>query len=168
MRSFLFIFSPRREVQGGSHFDGLALPGFALQNLGGQAALSFVFLIGIIIALIGVTLAFLTMSFLNSSYGFQASQQALAVASGGAEDALLRLVRNKDFSSPLGYCVPQGMLPCGDGAAQVTVQNPSGSNQATVISQGLLNRRTKSVQVIVSVASGTGGVQVVSWQQISF
>ncbi len=86
----------------------------------GQAALSFVFLVGIIILSIGVTVAFLAASFLNSGYGFQAGNKAMALASAGIEDALIKLVRNKDFSSVSPYSVP-----IGNDSASVTINQNS-------------------------------------------
>ena len=47
----------------------------------GQATLSLVFLVGGIVILIGVTLSVLVISLINSGYGFQAANRALARAS---------------------------------------------------------------------------------------
>jgi len=133
-----------------------------LSARGGQAALSFVFLVGAIIALIATSLAFLTISFVNSSFGFQASQRALAAASSGAADALMQLIRNKDFSDATGYGVSVG-----NGSATVTVsQNTPAIGQATIISTALVSIYQLRIRVIVSIHSLNGQVKVISWQRI--
>lgn len=125
----------------------------------GQAALSFVILIGVIIISIGATLAFLAASFLSSGYGFQAANRALAVASAGAEDGLMQLVRNKDFSAVTPYPVPIGS----DSASVTVAQNSPVSGQATVLSSATVSFRQRKIQVIVSVNGITSKVDVVSW-----
>src|SRR3990167_1538137 len=103
---------------------------YTLHPNGGQAVLSFVFLIGVIIISIGATLAFLAASFLSSGYGFQAANRALALASAGVEDGLMQLARNKDFLPEAPYSVPVG-----NDSASVTInQNTPASGQATIVS----------------------------------
>lgn len=134
-----------------------------LTNKKGQAALSFVFLIGVIIISIGATLAFLAASFLSSGYGFQAANRALAVASAGAEDGLVKLVRNKDFSAPTAYSVPVG-----SDSANVTInQNAPVSGQATIVSSATIFFRQRKVQVVAAINSTTSKVDVVSWRLLT-
>lgn len=129
---------------------------------GGQVTISLVFVIGIIIALVGVTLAFLALSFLNSGYGFQAAQKALAIASGGAEDALLRFARDKDFGAT-AYVVPLGA-----DTAQVTItKNSPQANLVTIISDATVSLHERKIQVIASVDPTNGRVNLISWQQVA-
>ncbi|MBI2623602.1 MAG: hypothetical protein HYW65_03445 [Candidatus Liptonbacteria bacterium] len=129
----------------------------------GQAALSFVFLVGSIVILVGVTLGFLASSFVNSSFGYTAAQKALTLADAGIRDAKLRLLRNKDLSSPSGYS-----MPLGDGSsAQVTVtQNSPSTGLVTVVSTATLSFHTKKIQAIFSVTSSTGQVSLVLWKEV--
>lgn len=129
----------------------------------GQAALSFVFLIGVIIISIGSTLAFLAASFLSSGYGFQAANRALAVASAGAEDGLIQLVRNKDFSATTAYSVPVGS----DSASVTVNQNAPAPGQATIVSSATVFFRQRKIQVIAAINSTTTKVDVVSWQLLT-
>ena len=132
-------------------------------KVSGQAVLSLVFLIGGIAILVGVSLAFLVTSFLSTSFGFEASQRALAVATAGAEDGMLQLIRNKSFSDIVGYSVPLG-----NNTATVTVtQNSPTVGQATVVSTAAVSGHRRRLQVIVSIDPATGQVSVVSWQQTS-
>jgi len=129
----------------------------------GQAALSFVFLIGVIVLSIGVAVAFLANSFLNSGYGYQAANRAMAVASAGAEDALMRLARNKDFSSVSSYSVPVS-----SSSASVTVnQNSPAAGQAKIVSSATVFFQQRKIQVVVSVDGTTGQISLISWQLLT-
>ncbi len=129
----------------------------------GQAALSFVFLIGVIVLSIGVAVAFLANSFLNSGYGYQAANRAMAVASAGAEDALMRLARNKDFSSVSSYSVPVGS----DSASVTVNQNSPSTGQAKIVSSATVSFQQRKFQVVVSIDSATGQVSLISWQLLT-
>jgi uncharacterized protein (UPF0333 family) len=125
----------------------------------GQAALSFVFLIGIVTLSIGVTVALLAASFLNSGYGFQAANKAMALATAGAED---ELARNKDFSSISPYSVPIDTY-----SASVTVnQDSPAAGQARIISAATSFFQQKRIQVIVSINDTTGEISITSWQPL--
>jgi uncharacterized protein (UPF0333 family) len=130
-----------------------------------QAALSMVFVIGVVVAIVTLTLAFLVISYLNSSFGFRAAQRAEAIAAGGAQDALLLLARQKEFANT-GYCLPGGgPPPCASGAALVVVQN-LGNDSVRITSQATVSYRQRTVEVLASVATSTGSVSVRSWKQI--
>ncbi len=129
----------------------------------GQAALSLVFLIGGIVLAIGISLAFVVLSFINSSYGFQAANRALAAATTGAEDALLKLVRDKDFSAASPYTISVG----GQTASVTVTQNSPATGQAKILAWATVSRYQRKIQVIAAVASSTGLVNVVSWEQVN-
>ena len=131
----------------------------------GQAALSFVFLVGSIVILIGVTLGFLASSFVSSSAGFTAAQKALSVAKAGANDGYFQLLRNKDFSSA-SYSVPGGGATLeGTTASVVVTQNSPSTGLVTITSAATISFHTKKVQMVVAVASSTGQVSLVSWRE---
>lgn len=111
--------------------------------------------------IIGATLTFVIVSFLNSTYGFRDSSQALSIAQSGLEDAAIQLARNKDFTSA-GYCVPD--LGCGAGTATVSVtQNSPAAGQATIVSYAVTNNRQRRIRAVVSVAS-SGKIDFLSWE----
>ncbi len=129
-----------------------------------QAVLSLVFLIGGIITFVSVTLAFITLSFINASSGFEKANRALAVAAAGTSDALLRLTRNKDFVSATPYTVPVDSF-----SASVTVApNTPILGEATIVSAAIVSFYERRVQAVVSVTPSTGEVQVVSLGEITF
>ena len=123
----------------------------------GQAVLPLVFLMGGLIALMALTLVFLAQSFLVSSYGFQISERAKAVAASGVYDALLRLARNKDLSGPYS-------LPLGDYSAGVTVTQLPLLGRVTITSASTISGRERNVTVIASRSSNTGQITLISWQ----
>ena len=134
----------------------------------GQTALALVFVIGGIIVLFGTTLAFLAFSFLNSTYGFQAANRASALARGGVDDAMLHLLRDKNFSSS-GYCIPAAVgLPCPTDSVYVVVtQDMPIVGQTTAYSEATVSRYRRKFEAIFSVNASTSLVKLNSSQQIS-
>jgi hypothetical protein len=127
----------------------------------GQAFLSVVLLIGAIVLVVGTTIAFITVTFIDSSYGTQASQNAEAAAAGGVNDAQLRLVRG-DIAAGGMYTVPVAAT-----TATVTVTpNSPGPNLATVLSVATVLFRTRKIQAVFSIDPTTGQVSPVSWNEI--
>lgn len=126
----------------------------------GQAVLSLILLIGGIIVLAGLNLAFLAVSFLNSSYGFQAAEKAQAVAASGAYDGLMQLARNKDFSSA-GYAVAVGS----DSATVVVNKDQPAVGQTTIVSTATVSNRQRKVMAVMSRNTTTSQITLVSWRQ---
>jgi UDP-N-acetylmuramyl pentapeptide phosphotransferase/UDP-N-acetylglucosamine-1-phosphate transferase len=119
-------------------------------------------MIGGVIILVGVTLAFLVSSFVDTSYGYQAVQQAEATAVAGAEDALLQLDRNINLSNTSGYAVAVGL-----NSATVTItQNSPVAGKVTILSIATVSGRKRKVNVVLSTNITTGQATVVSWQDI--
>jgi hypothetical protein len=133
----------------------------------GQTALSYVLLVGAIIALFGTTLAFLSFTFSGSSFGIIRGQQTLSVASAGADDAMLQLVRNKSFSSG-GYSVPIVLNGTTYNATVAVTQNTPVSGQVTVVSTAAIGNHQRQIRIVLSVASTTGQIDQVSRQIASF
>ena len=137
----------------------------------GQTALSLIFVIGGIVLLFAATLAFLALSFLNSTYGFQAANRAEALAQGGVNDVMLQLARNKDFSSS-GYCLPYNSgiptTPCPSGSVQITVtQNTPVTGQVTATADVTISRYRRKVQAVFAVDATSSLVELLSSQQIT-
>lgn len=127
----------------------------------GVAALTTILGIGLVVALMGAALGLL--AFLEGSIGFShvKSQEAFLVAQSGASDALMRLARDKTFTSPSGYT-----LAVGNGTSTVTVTSPAFS-QKTITSQGEVSARKRKVEVKIVVDDRTGNITVLSWQEVS-
>ena len=112
------------------------------KNKSGQAALATIILIGGLISLIALLLIIIISANISSVYALQANQKALAVANAGAEDALIQLIRNKNFSGNYSFYV-------GEDLASVTVTN-SGSS-ATIDSVATVLNYKRRVKVLVSL-----------------
>ena len=110
----------------------------------------------------GIALALVAGSFANSAFGYQAVQEAYAIAAGGAEDALLQITRNNQFAAPSGYSVAVGSSTA---TVAVTQGSPS-SGYDTILSQGSVSLWTRKVQVVVAVNPTTGQASVVSWSEV--
>ena len=121
-----------------------------------------VFFIGGIMLVIGITMAVIAVTFIDSGYGVQASNAAEVAATAGAEDAYLQLIRNSTFAATSGYNVSSGSASA---IVTVTQSSPS-AGYATAISQATVNGRTRKVQVVFSVNATTGQITVVSWGDV--
>lgn len=131
-------------------------------NRSAQTFLALVFLIGGIITLAGITLAFLATSFVDSGYGLNASVSAEAVAASGAQDAMLQLQRNPGFSNTGGYS-----LAVGSTTATVTVnQNTPSTGFITILSKATVMGHVKKVNVVLSENASTTQLTMISWQEI--
>lgn len=128
----------------------------------GQAFLSVVLLIGAIVLVVGTTIAFITVTFIDSSYGTQASQQAEAAAGGGVNDAYLNLVRYGMAWCPTAYAIPVGSV-----SVSVTCSpNTPNADLATVLSTATVQYRTRKIRVAFSIDPVTGQVAQVSWNEV--
>lgn len=130
------------------------------KNNNGQAALSTVILIGGIITLVTITLVIIISSYVTSAYSYQNSQRALAVANAGADDALLKLIRNKDFQNTSGYLVYSG-----SDSATVTVTQDTINKQATILSVANILGYRKKVKVLVSIYDN-GEIRIIKREQV--
>lgn len=125
----------------------------------GQAFLSLVILIGAIVALVGITLAVIVTSYIDTGYGYRSAVIAQSVANSGAEDAVLHLDRGDITTFPDSYT-----LPVGSNTASVAISQSSTSTYYTIISSSTVSERTSKVTVVATVNASTTQVGVVSWQ----
>jgi hypothetical protein len=127
----------------------------------GQTFLALVFLIGGIILLVSVTLAFLTNSFIDTGYGYKASLSSQATAASGVQDAILQLNRNINFSTS-GYSVVVGSST----ATVVVTQNSPSTGFVNVLSSANVSGHVKKINVILAESTTTDSLSVVSWQNV--
>lgn len=95
----------------------------------------------------------LTISTTQSSSAGQISQSAYTIAESGAENALLRLLRNPNYSGET--------LTVGDGQATISV---TGSSPYTIVSTGRIASQTRTVQVTASYVGGI--LTVLTWAEV--
>jgi hypothetical protein len=129
----------------------------------GQTFLALVIFIGGIVAVGGLLVAFFAASSVDTGYGVAAEFNAEAAATAGAEDALLQLDRNAQFSNTSGYAVSAGSST----TATVTVtQNAPSAGFATILSTATVSSHTKKISAVVSENASTEQISVVSWTEI--
>lgn len=118
----------------------------------GQALVS---LIAFIAFGIVVTTAAVTMTIVNSrsSDTYSRGDETLTIAETGADNAILRLLRNPNYVGET--------LTVGPGTATIVV---SGSSTKTIISEGVANDIRRKVQVVGTFANNAFTIN--SWQEI--
>ena len=127
----------------------------------GIAALPIVLVVGGIITSIAIVLAVVAISGSSNSLNLRAGNDALFVARAGANDEVLRVVNNKDFSSS-GYT-----MPLDSKTAQVTVtRSQPVAGETTIVSTATVLGRQRTVKLIVSIDSLSGEVSTVSLDEI--
>lgn len=130
------------------------------QRASGQVALTTVFLIGSFIIVITLTLAFLSISTIASNYATRSADRASSIASGGIDDAILRLIRNNTFSG--NYTVDLN-----GGTALIEIANTSDvDSRAVITASSTVGSAVQTIQAVVSIVSSTGQVSVVSRKQL--
>jgi len=141
-------------------------PAFNSRN--GIAVLPVMLVVGAIvveIAIVGGILAFFSST---SNLAIRSSQEALFTARAGAEDALIKILRDKDYtcdpSSPSEDCLLT-MVSGGSQTTAVTSVVTSGL-QRIITASSTVKNRTKTVQVKVNVNDITGKIDVVSFEEI--
>lgn len=129
----------------------------------GIAAIPTVIIFGGIIAEIAIATTFLSLTFTNTALGQRLSAEAFAAAQSGVEDAILRLVRDRNYQNISGYT-----LSVGQATATVTVtQGSPAAGQATILSTGSSFRRRRVIQGIITIDDVSGVISLVSLKEIT-
>lgn len=132
----------------------------------GVAALPTMIVIGGVIVEIAVAGAFLAFVFIRSGLAARLNVEATTVARAGVQDALLRLTRDKSFSST-GYS-----LSVGSYSTTVTVTKNNNctidsTGRTCITSLGSALTRQKKFQAITTVDGTTGEVRVISLFEVA-
>jgi hypothetical protein len=134
-------------------------------NRKGQAFLALTFFIGGILAVAGILIAFITISYVDTGYGVAASAKAEEAATAGAEDGLLQLDRNAAFSTAVSGPYTVSSASSTTATVSVTQSSPS-AGLVTILSAATVSGHAKKISVVVSENASTGQVSVVSWTDI--
>lgn len=138
------------------------------------ATLPVVLLIGGLIVEIGIAGAFMAYYLAQSGLGVKLSEEALAAARAGIQDAKIRIVRNKN----LGYTT--STLIVGNRDSKITIckdaktvssacDTPGADmdNKYEITSLGAALTKRRQVRAIVSVDNLTGEVKVESEKEVA-
>lgn len=122
-------------------------------NYKGQALITLLFYV-IIILIITTAAVMLVATNALSATKLQEGTLAYAIAEGGAENAILRLLRDPSYTG-------ENDLVIGDGTADIVV---TPGNPVTLISTGNLGNFKRSIRVTLSLSAGY--YTITSWQEI--
>jgi len=128
--------------------------------------LPVILLVGGLIAEISIAGAFIAYFLNQSGFGIKLSEEALAAARAGTQDALIRIVRDKNFNpSPNNSYT----LIIGNRSAEVTVckDTCAGTDKFQVDSLGIAFNKRRQVRAIIHVNNLTGEVKLESEREVA-
>ena len=111
--------------------------------------------VAMLIITAGVSLSLITT---QSNQAFNAGQRALALAEAGAEEAILKLIRNPEYT---GETIGADVLNIDGGTAIINISDNAGIKVITVDGQVVGAKRW----VVVEVDDSSGMMVVNSWQE---
>ena len=124
--------------------------------------------------LLELTLAFSLISFylVQISSGRSFSASALAAARTGVDDAIIKVIRNKDFQATAGYSINMSptkwveVVVCKD---YISVNNNCDTiniGKTEIVANGVALNRYKKLRAILSIDSEQGNIQVETLEEI--
>lgn len=127
----------------------------------GFSLLPTVLVTSIIVAEVGIALTFVMYMANSAAFSSRLLQEAYSCAKSGVDDAMLRLIRNKDFSST-GYNFNIGRCSA---IIQIEKDTPNAGASQITVSASVLNRQ-KKIRAVVSIDQETEEVFLYSLQEI--
>lgn len=121
-----------------------------ISNQKGQALITLIFFTVIAVTIITAAVSVLFTNNLSTSNAEQ-GQAAYMTAESGAEDALLHLLRDPNYSGT--YTITEGV--------QATVNVNSG----TIVSTGSVGNSVRNIQI--QTVYNNGAIEVSSWREIN-
>lgn len=128
----------------------------------GVAALPLIIILGGLTAEIVLFVTATSYVFVNSEFGIRLSTDALLAAKAGVQDAVMKVVRNKSFTSATTT------LAVHDASVDVSVCMNAcvGNGKHKVLSVGKAQTRRKGLEAILNVDSATGEVKMESLVEV--
>lgn len=140
----------------------------------GFAAIYIVLIITGLMVVIGLELSTLGFGDASLSKKFAASNAALRAAQSGAEDALVRIARNKSYTcfQVDCYSLDVATVGCATGEACARISVSAGIGTAgdpkIVTSSGSVNNFTRKIQVqVIFDVSQQGRIQSALWSELT-
>lgn len=131
----------------------------------GVAALPVLILITLIILLVGIAIS--GVGFIEGALVLSQDQsrEAYYISELGIHDALIKLARDKDFTSS-GYCLISSSGACppnGDRYANIVI---SGTTAKTITSTGYVKNKQRKIQVTTQdIQVNDGQILITNWQE---
>ena len=141
-----------------------------ITKIKGAATLPLVLLIGGLIVEIGITGVFLAYFISQSSLGVKLSEQALAVARAGIQDAKIKIIRNKDFQTS-NYTLnvennSAQITVCKNFKTDLTPCDTPMDKKYEITSLGIVSTKQRKIQTILYVDPTTGKAELESEKEI--
>lgn len=131
----------------------------------GQAFLGLVILIGAVVAIVGILVAFLANSYIDTGYGASAAAMADSVANSGVQDVVMQIERSGLVAPLTTYTCPTAYtLPVGSSTAAICITQSLPN--VTVLSVATVAMHTRKVSAVLLVNASTSQVSVVSSQDV--
>ena len=129
-------------------------------------ALPTILLIGGIIVEIAVAGVFIAYLLSQSGFGAKLSAEALAAAQAGIQEAMMKIVRDKNFSSS-GYDIAVGsraahIIVCKDSKTVSSACSTANPGKDEITSLGSASIKRRQLRAMVNVNSATGEVKIES------
>lgn len=124
------------------------------RNRKGEVAVMLILIIVVLTTLTTAAVS-LAISTMRDTTTLTLGEKSLTVAESGAENAILRLLRDP------GYAGEPSALSIGPGSATITV---TGNSPYTIVSTGVVGSMTRTVQVEANIILGK--LTVVSWREL--
>lgn len=141
----------------------------AKKNQAGLVSLPTVLVIGMLILAVGISVAAIAFSENLSTMKLTQSPLALFYAESGANDALERIVRNKNFTASSTYQIPFDDDGCSTDAKCAIIMVGAYTNTRVITSTGIYGTLKRSVRVDVTFDPlSDGEVQYINWREISY
>ena len=140
--------------------------------INGVAALPTMLLIGGIIVEISIAGAFISYLFSQSIFGVKLSEEALSLAQSGIQDAIIKIIRNKDFSSTSGYDITIAnktahIVVCKGSKSVNGNCNIQDNGKSEITSMGSILLKKRKLRATVNINSNTGEVKLESINEIA-
>ena len=133
----------------------------------GFSTLPVVLFLGGLMMEIAIAVAFLLNLFTTTNYAARLSSEALLIAESGIEDAMMRVVRNKDC--PATGCPSSYDLALSGKTAALTIRKDYPAVGKTQIdSVGASRSQRRKLTAILAVNATTGEVDIDSIQEVAF
>ncbi|MBI5079214.1 hypothetical protein HZB06_00860 [Candidatus Wolfebacteria bacterium] len=131
-------------------------------GLRGIVALPTILMIGGIIVEIGLAGVLVAYLVSQSGFGVKMSFEAMAAAQAGVNDAVMKIVRNKDF-----FTGASTTLAVGDRSVEFSAAaNTPSAGKSTVFSIGSAFNKKRKLKAILNVNGVTGEVKIESIEEI--
>lgn len=143
-------------------------------NNSGFATIPTILAVSVIILAIAFGIAASTFTESLSSNADKQSSAAYNFAENGAQDALMRIARDKNYSCVLPDCYSLEMTANGclnnNGCAKVSVSAGIGTkaDPKIITASGLVENKTRKVEVqVIFDSSGYGEIATTTWQELT-